>query len=97
MDEDVGSCFVGKCFGVRSFEGVRYSFVDRGLREEQAPPLRVCAYIAATHIEYANLYGAFTNAPCGTMPFSQTSRLLAINRGCGGTKAPPYGIVRTKR
>ena len=32
VDEDVGSCSTGKCFGVRLRAGVRYSFVGRGLR-----------------------------------------------------------------
>ena len=44
-DEDVGSCFMGKCFGVRLRADVRYSFVNRGWRREQAPPLPVCAPI----------------------------------------------------
>ena len=32
MDEDVGSCSMGKRFGVRLRVGVRYSFVDRESR-----------------------------------------------------------------
>ena len=41
VDEDVGTCYTGKHFGIRLFKGVRYSFVDRGSRREQAPALRV--------------------------------------------------------
>ena len=49
VDEDVGSRFAGKCFGVRSFEDVRRFIIRRGSRAipHLAPraksPLRVCA------------------------------------------------------
>ena len=51
VDEDVGSRFAGKCFGVRSFEGMRCSFVDRGSRAIRESPLRdliVAALFAGT-------------------------------------------------
>ena len=40
-DEDVGSCFTRKRFGVRLRAGVRYSFVNRGSRAIRESPLRV--------------------------------------------------------
>ena len=40
VDEDVGSFSMGKRFGVQSFEGVRYSFVDRGCGRSKPLPYR---------------------------------------------------------
>ena len=42
-DEDVGTLFVGNCFDVRLRAGVRFPIVDCGSREDQGPPLPVCA------------------------------------------------------
>ena len=50
VDEDVGTCFTGKCFDVRLHAGVRYSFVDRGSRTINDRPYE----LAGNRIVYTN-------------------------------------------
>ena len=38
VDEDVGSCFMGKCFGVRLFEGVCFPVIGREFRANAVRP-----------------------------------------------------------
>ena len=75
VDEDVGSLFVGKHFGIRLFKGVSHSFVDRGSRTIDD---RSYGFAQTTRRRSHVIVGDDAlGVPCGTMEFARTTRRLA--------------------